>query len=158
MTSSTNDAHLVLRQFRIIFNAVKGHFQQVEKAVGIGGAQVWALSVVAERPGIKVGELAKTMDIHQSTASNMVRSLVSEGLLQTQRDEDDKRSSRLLLTPSGWQLLDKAPGPLAGVLPEALERLDGEVRLRLASDLQQLIALLNCAKDPGAAQKPLADM
>lgn len=158
MITSTNDAHLVLRQFRIIFNAVKGHFQQIEKAVGIGGAQVWALSVVSQQPGIKVGELAKTMDIHQSTASNMVRALVSQGLLAIQRDEADKRSSRLVLTQGGQALLDKAPAPLAGVLPEALERLEGEVLLRLAGDLQQLINLLNCDKDPDAAQKPLANL
>ena len=35
----------VLRQFRQVFNAVKSHFQQVEKTVGMGGAQVWALSI-----------------------------------------------------------------------------------------------------------------
>jgi hypothetical protein len=32
----------VLRRFRMVFNAVKTHFQQVEKQAGIGGAQVWA--------------------------------------------------------------------------------------------------------------------
>ena len=38
----------VLQQFRQIFNAVKTHFQQVEKKVGVGGAQVWALAVMKE--------------------------------------------------------------------------------------------------------------
>lgn len=48
-------ARQVLRQFRVIFNAVKVHFRQVERESGLGGAQVWALSVVAESPGIGVG-------------------------------------------------------------------------------------------------------
>lgn len=158
MTTSTNDAHQVLRQFRIIFNAVKGHFQQIEKAVGIGGAQVWALSVVAQCPGIKMGDLAKAMDIHQSTASNMVKAMVAQNLLQVQRDETDKRATHLTLTKAGAKLLERAPTPLAGVLPEALERLQPEVLHRLAIDLQHLITLLDCEKHPDAAHTPLADM
>lgn len=34
----------VLRQFRIVFNAVRSHFRQVEREAGIGGAQLWALT------------------------------------------------------------------------------------------------------------------
>jgi len=47
----------VLRQFRQIFNAVKTHFQQVEKKVGLGGAQVWALNVIRDAPDIGMGNL-----------------------------------------------------------------------------------------------------
>jgi hypothetical protein len=53
----------VLRQFRQAFNAVKTHFQQVEKKVGLGGAQVWALSVIRDHAGIRVTELAQAMDV-----------------------------------------------------------------------------------------------
>ncbi|MBN8511136.1 MAG: MarR family transcriptional regulator, partial [Burkholderiales bacterium] len=69
----------VLRRFRVVFNAVKTHFRQVEKRAGVGGAQVWALSIVAARPGVGVGALARAMDIRQATASNLVRSLVAGG-------------------------------------------------------------------------------
>ena len=50
MPSSTR----VLRQFRVVFNAVKTHFRQVEREAGVGGAQLWALSVIDRRPGIGV--------------------------------------------------------------------------------------------------------
>ncbi|HBZ08040.1 MAG TPA: MarR family transcriptional regulator, partial [Massilia sp.] len=70
----------VLRQFRIVFNAVKNHFRQVERDAGLGGAQLWALSVIAQSPGIGVTDLARALDIHQSTASNLVRALGSRGL------------------------------------------------------------------------------
>jgi len=71
----------VLRKFRQVFNAVKSHFQQVEKKVGVGGAQIWALSVVHNKPGIGMNDLALAMDIHQTTASNLVRSLVKQEML-----------------------------------------------------------------------------
>src|SRR5436190_12427379 len=82
----------VLRQFRQIFNAVKTHFQQVEKKVGLGGAQVWALSVIRDTPDIGMGSLARAMNIHQSTASNLVKSLVERGLVSASRHSADLRA------------------------------------------------------------------
>jgi len=34
----------VLRQFRLVFGEVRQHFIEVERRVGIGGTQLWALS------------------------------------------------------------------------------------------------------------------
>jgi len=65
----------VLRRFRLVFNAVKAHFQQVERSAGVGGAQLWALSIIREHPGRGVNDLARAMDVKQSTASNLVRAL-----------------------------------------------------------------------------------
>ncbi|HIV73189.1 MAG TPA: MarR family winged helix-turn-helix transcriptional regulator [Candidatus Aquabacterium excrementipullorum] len=146
----------VLRQFRVVFNAVKTHFQQVEKQAGIGGAQVWALSVVQANPGIGVGELARAMDIHQSTASNLVKSLVSRQLLGTTRDEQDRRAVRLSVSEAGLAVLASAPAPFAGVLPDALNALDEVTLARLDNDLEQLITVLG--GDAGAAQTPLAPL
>ncbi|MCE1172760.1 MAG: MarR family transcriptional regulator, partial [Azovibrio sp.] len=66
----------VLKQFRSIFNTVKQHFQQVEAACRVSGAQLWALAVIVRQPGLRVSELAKAMAVHQSTTSNLVERLV----------------------------------------------------------------------------------
>ncbi len=134
---------LVLRRFRSVFNAVKTHFQQVEKQAGIGGAQVWALSLIRAQPGIGVGALARAMDVHQTTASNLVRSLVEAGLVESQRSSADRRASQLKATRAGQRVLARSPGPFAGVLPEALGRLDAETLQRLDTDLQTLLAVLD---------------
>ena len=146
----------VLRRFRIVFNAIKTHFQQVEKKAGIGGAQLWALSVIGAQPGIGVGGLAKAMDIHQTTASNLVKALIELGLATAQRNGPDRRAVQLQLTPAGTQVLRKAPGPFAGVLPEALALLDTATLARMDSDLGALIDLLHT--DERAAGIPLAQM
>lgn len=152
----TDAAIRVLRRFRTIFNAVKTHFRQVEKRSGIGGAQLWALSVIRAHPGIGVGDLAASMDVHQSTASNLVRSLIEAELVQAGRDGPDRRAVQLRVTPAGTQLLRKAPGPFAGVLPEALAQLDAAALERLDRDLGLLIALLQA--DERGAGIPLAQM
>ena len=146
----------VLRRFRLIFNAVKTHFQHVEKVSGLGGAQLWALSVIGDRPGTGVSELAQTMDIHQSTASNLVKVLIERRFVAAARKASDKRSVRLDVLPAGKALLRRAPGPLSGVLPEALARLDARTLARLERDLGTLIAALDA--DEAAAGVPLAQL
>jgi DNA-binding MarR family transcriptional regulator len=146
----------VLRRFRSVFNSVKTHFQQVEKKAGVGGAQLWALSVIQARADIGVGALAKAMDIHQTTASNLVRSMVGAGLVVTNRDGPDRRATRLRVTPAGGRVLKKAPSPFSGVLPEALAALDGETLACLDRDLGKLLDKLQA--DERAAGIPLAQM
>lgn len=146
----------VLRQFRQVFNAVKTHFQMVEKRAGIGGAQLWALSVIAERPGIGVNDLALAMDVRQSTASNLVRGLVGKGLVSTSRDGADRRAVQLKVLPPARRILTHAPGPFSGVLPGALASLDPRALRRLEKDLAVLIEALGV--DERAATTPLADM
>ncbi|MGZ5269844.1 MAG: MarR family winged helix-turn-helix transcriptional regulator [Ramlibacter sp.] len=133
----------VLRRFRIVFNAVKAHFRDVERKAGIAGAQLWALSVVRDNPGIGVGRLAQAMNIHQSTASNLLKPLLEQALVVADRAGADKRSVQLQLSPAGARLLRKAPGPLTGVLPQALAQLDARTLARLDRDLDTLIALLD---------------
>jgi DNA-binding MarR family transcriptional regulator len=146
----------VLRQFRQVFNAVKSHFQQVEKTVGMGGAQVWALSVVREQPGIGVGALARAMSIHQSTASNLVRTLIDREMLVAVKQGADRRAVQLNLLPAGARVLRNAPGPFAGLLPDALKSLSPETLARLQADLDQVLDRI--AADEAAAHLPLAQL
>ncbi len=152
---SEEAAVAVLRQFRQVFNAVKSHFQQMEKTVGMGGAQVWALSVVREHPGIGVGALAKAMSIHQSTASNLVRTLIDRGMVIAVKQGADRRAVQLSLLPAGAKVLRNAPGPFAGLLPDALKSLPPDTLARLQVDLAQLIVAI--AADEAGASIPLSD-
>lgn len=146
----------VLRQFRLVFNAVKTHFQQVEKRVGVGGAQVWALSVIRDRPGIGVNDLARALDVRQPTASNLAKSLAEQDLIEVRKDERDGRAVRLHVRPAGTRVLRRAPGPFTGVLPDALAGLDPKTLSRLEQDLTVLIKALGA--DARGANIPLSQM
>lgn len=146
----------VLRQFRQLFNAVRSHFRQVERHAGIGGAQLWALSLVKAQPGLGVGALAQAMDVHQTTASNLVKSLVAAELIAVRRSESDRRAVQLALLPAGAALLEQAPGPFSGVLPAALAQLQPEQILRLERDLTDLLRLIETESE--AAGIPLAEL
>ena len=152
---AADDAHAnVLRQFRVVFNAVKTHFQQVERQAGVGGAQIWALSIVRDRPGIGVNGLASALNIRQPTASNLVRNLALQSLIEVRREGEDRRAVQLHATAAGRRMLRRTPGPFAGVLPEALAALEPKALRRLEVDLAELIRHLGA--DESAATLPLA--
>lgn len=153
---STDTATVVLRQFRVVFNAVRTHFRQIEKDTGLGGAQVWALSLIHQKPGIGVGDIAAGMEIHQSTASNLVKILAKKELVSMAKSAGDKRMVELRVTPSGRAAVKKIPGPFEGVLPDALRRLDQATLSSLNRDLATLVELL--AADEDAGNIPLADL
>jgi DNA-binding MarR family transcriptional regulator len=147
-------ATFVLRKLRLVFNTVKGHFREIEKKTGVAGAQVWALSVVREHPGIGVNELARALDIHQSTASNLLKPMIEAGMVVAERAEEDRRALQLRIAAKGLAVLRRTPAPAIGLLPLALATLDLDTLNRLDVDLEALIAALHPA-DKRAARVPL---
>lgn len=135
----------VLRHFRRVLNAVKTHFRRVEKQTGVSGTLVWAMSVIAQHPGIGVSELARRMDIHQSTTSNLTKVLIQRDMIEAVRAGADRRAVQLHLRPAGEGVLKKVPGPFAGTLHEALRALDIDTLQRLERDLGALVDLLGPA-------------
>jgi len=147
----------VLRLFRIVFKSIRRHYKSVERRAGVRGAQLWALAQVADHPGIGVGDLARALAVHQSTASNLLRDLETSALLTRRRLREDQRSVRLFATGKGVAVLKRAPRPLIGVLQQALSELPAPNLDALHVQLRQLITLMQ-SKDSGARATPLSDI
>jgi len=155
----TNDARMleVLQQFRILLRSIKRHYKWVEKRSGLAGAQLWALSEVAARPGLKVTELAQRLALHQSTASNLVNRLSALGLVAKTRVSEDQRVVRLRPTIKGQRVLKQAPRPLVGVLQQALRELPAQRLDALHRELAEVIRRMR-GKDARARKVPLSDL
>src|SRR6185503_15349966 len=147
----------VLAQFRVVIKSVRRHYQDVERRSGLSGAQLWALSKMAARPGGLVGDLAGTLAIHQSTASNMARRLEAAGLLRRQRRGRDQRRVQLYVTRKGRDLLGKAPRPLIGMLQQGLIDLPAASLRGLHEDLGALIKVMRLKSLAGRAT-PISEM
>ena len=150
-------ARETLRKFRVIFGAVRQHFQAVEKACGVSGAQVWVMSTLAESPGMRVSQLANALSIHQSTASNLLDKIEKTGLIRRERSSQDQRVVQLYLTEAGREALDRAPKPFTGLLTYALGKLSPEVLATLSQNLDQVIAGMEQV-DIAAADKPMSEL
>jgi DNA-binding MarR family transcriptional regulator len=148
-------AHLdTLKKFRIVIRAAQRHSAWVEKQCGVSGAQLWVMQELHEHPGLRVGEIANRLAIHQTTASNLLDTLERRGYIVKTRDRDDQRVVKLALSESGAELLLCAPAPARGLLPEALRKLDASSIMKLNEGLQALLDSID-GEDAGHGLQPL---
>ena len=149
-----NDPLVILGKLRILVRAAQRHSAAVQKQCGVSGAQLWILQELRDAPGLRVGELAARMAIHQTTASNLLDALEKSGYVIKSRDESDQRVVNLWLAPKGAKVLRKAPQPARGLLPEALAKVSAADRAKLNAGLQALLDVVGDA-DKDAGGKPL---
>lgn len=148
----------VLEQFRVIVKSIRRHYQDVERRAGISGAQLWALAQVAGQPGGHVGELARALAVHQSTASNLVRDLEKRALITRERRGRDLRHVQLYPSKKGLALLKAAPRPLIGVLQQALSEMSAARLVALHAELAHVIGLMKGKQVAAARALPLSEM
>jgi MarR family transcriptional regulator for hemolysin len=67
-------------------------------ALGVTTAQWRVIAHVGHTPGLKQVELAERLDVEPITACRIVDRLEEAGLVERQRDPDDRRAWRLVLT------------------------------------------------------------
>jgi DNA-binding MarR family transcriptional regulator len=128
-----------LQKLRIVIRAAQRHSLWVEKRCGVNGAQLWIMQELAEVPGLRVGQITARLAIAQTTTSNLLEGLVRKGYVVKTRDQEDARVVKLALSDAGLALLDAAPKPARGLLPEALAKLDVAGLASLNAGLQGLL-------------------
>ena len=133
---------LALQNMRVVMRAAQRHSAQIEKQCGVSGAQLWVMQELLEHPGLRMGELAATMSIHQTTASNLVDALVKKNYVRKARDQPDQRVVTLTLTAQGQAVIAGAPQPARGLLPSALGQLDADSLAQLNRGLSALLAVV----------------
>lgn len=144
----------ILKQMRVVVRAAQQHSAWIEKQCGVTGAQLWLMQELEEAGGLRVGELARRLAIHQTTTSNLLDSLVKRELVEKSRDPDDQRAVIVSLSAAGSALLVRAPKPARGLLPEALMHMTPQAMQQLSGGLQSLIDCIETA-DEEFAMLPL---
>jgi DNA-binding MarR family transcriptional regulator len=129
-----------LQSFRMIFGSARRFDAEVRRTAGVPGSLLWALSEIAKAADVSIKALAERMALHQTTASNLVNALVQRQLVRRRRDTADQRVVQLQVSTLGARVLQRAPGPHAGLLVDALERLGDAELEHLQGSLRVLVA------------------
>jgi DNA-binding MarR family transcriptional regulator len=116
---------------------------EVESAVhhslakqGISEGRLRVLAILLDRPdAVTHSELAEESGVTKGTITGLVDGLEREGYVQRQPDAQDRRISRISLTPAGEAYLDK-------ILPDHLARLSQVMSGLTAEEQRQLVTLL----------------
>jgi DNA-binding MarR family transcriptional regulator len=133
-------SHLdVLKKLRIVIRAAQRHSAWIETQCGVSGAQLWIMQELFDTPGLRVGEIATRLAVHQTTTSNLLDALEKRGYVVKTRDPKDQRAVRLSLSDQGTELLMRAPKPARGLLPQSLLQLDAEALIQLDAGMQALL-------------------
>jgi len=130
----------VLQKLRVVIRAAQRHSLWIEKQCGVNGAQLWIMQELADVPGLRVGQVTALLAIQQATTSNLLDGLVRKGLVVKARDPADQRVVKLFLSAQGLALLEAAPKPARGLLPEALTKLEPTHLKILNGGLQALLS------------------
>ena len=142
----------VLKKLRIVIRAAQRHSAWIEKQCGISGAQLWVLQELHDSPHLRVGDIARKLAIHQTTTSNLLEALQRRGYIIKARDPNDQRAVTLMLSEEGAALLERAPKPSRGLLPEALGKLDESGLRQLDLGLQALLEVIDKVDEAHALQ------
>jgi DNA-binding MarR family transcriptional regulator len=146
-----------LRQFRLVFGSARRFDADVRRTAGVSGSLLWALSEIAHTASMSVNALAERMALHQTTASNIVNALVDRKFVHRTRDAIDQRVVHLDVSPEGAHVLQRTPGPHAGLLMDALSRLEATQIEQLAQCLAILLAEMRSTARGAAGETLLGE-
>jgi len=147
--SASAEVRAVLEAIRHVVRVLRVASRAAEKRVGLSGAQLFVLQVLADKDALSLGELAERTFTHQSSVSVVVGRLVDRGLVRRRRSNADARRLEVTLTRPGRVLAARAPAAAQGRLISGLERLDPRDRRTLARTLGGLLAEMGIGR--GAA-------
>ena len=109
-------------------------------------AHVELLQCLADQPGLKVGEVARSLRLAPNTVSTLVAALSAKGLLEADRDESDRRARRLKPSSAGYEQLSRwqaAHERMLGVAVEQLTAADRNALLAALPAFESLIDILD---------------
>jgi DNA-binding MarR family transcriptional regulator len=122
---------------RRIVHALHRSARDVERAIGLSGAQLFVLQQLEREPADSVNELAARTITHQSSVSVVVQRLVQRGLVRRSRPPGDRRRVHLEITGAGSSVLRRAPTTAQAQLVAGLNVLPPRRVQTLARALEQ---------------------
>jgi DNA-binding MarR family transcriptional regulator len=113
-------------------------------------AQIEVMQLLAERPGLRAGEVGEALLLAPTTVSTLVGALLTQDLIDRRADPADRRAWQLHLTREGVQRLSDWQQSNRRVLREAAAHLES-ADLRALRDavpaLARLVGQLDTGKD-----------
>jgi DNA-binding MarR family transcriptional regulator len=117
---------------------LRHHAWQRSLRDGVTPTQAETLVLLAARGPQRVGTLARSLGITQPTASDAVAALLRKGLVTRERDPQDGRAARIVLTAEGSELAARGT-EWPDVLLGAVDALPAEDRAALLRGLSAVI-------------------
>jgi MarR family transcriptional regulator, organic hydroperoxide resistance regulator len=96
--------------------------KRLEGDLGVTGPQRLVLRIVGRWPGITAGDLARTLHVHPSTLTGVLRRLEARGLVAREPDPSDGRRALLRLSSKGRRVDVSQHGTVEAVVRRVLTK------------------------------------
>jgi DNA-binding MarR family transcriptional regulator len=145
MTSSTEER--IVAALRGIMRAVDLHSRQLVRACGLTGPQLITLQKALAQGPLTAGNLARAVQISQSTLTGILDRLESRGLIERRRGPD-RRSVTVTATSRGAETLGHAPSLLHDRFRKKLSDLGDHEQDAMLAALQRLAGMMGADGEP----------
>ncbi|MEA1883909.1 MAG: MarR family transcriptional regulator [Thermotogota bacterium] len=136
----------IMMTVKKIMMLIKQHLDQEFKALGISESQGLIIRTLMEYGDMKVSDIAKRLDLSNSTVSGIVDRLVEKGVIDRKRSEEDRRVVIISLAKSHRQPLKRHFEAVCSRLNKVMD-LGSEQELDdIAKSLEKLKGLLEKAQ------------
>lgn len=127
-----------VRDMDIVYQEVERLYYEISKGCGLSETAYWILvDIVVAGGSCPQGSIATCHSLSRQTVSSAMRSLVDRGLVTLERDENNRRSKIVTLTPEGRAFCEREVMPALKEEQRAFESLSPE-------DRTALVALIRC--------------
>jgi DNA-binding MarR family transcriptional regulator len=128
-------------RLRLVLSDLARRMRAADPPGELTPSRLSALSIIAGRGGLRVGELAEHLAISAPTASQVVDALQDQGLIVREHDRSDRRVCRVAASPAGHALLDELSKRATGMLAERIAGLPPDQIAALTGALPALETL-----------------
>ncbi len=135
----------IMISVRKIVRAINLESKRVEKNFGISIPQLLTLKYLKEKPDYKttMRSLREFLSLNASTVTGIVSRLETKGYIARLPDPSDKRSTPIVLTSKGDELIKKTNLSLHEKISKNLEALNEEEYGAIVESFQTIINFLN---------------
>ncbi len=134
------------RLLRHVAFIIKRRGRDILGDFGITSPQFSALLALHEHKDMTMGELCDRLYLACSTATDLIDRMEKNGLLERNRDPQDRRVIRLTITGKGESVISEVMDARRRYVASILQHLSPEEQERLAQSLERLHSLMFHAK------------
>ena len=132
----------ILNAIRQIIRATDIDSRKLAAEYRITSPQLMCLLAVVEKGSITAIDISRRIHLSPSTLVGILDRLEAKGLIQRERNEDDRREITVRATEAGLKLASQTPFPLQYSLGKALSQLSEQERDEIARWMERLVELM----------------
>ena len=145
-----NNEYRILTAIRRVIRSVDVYSRKIYSQVGLTTPQLLCLDTLGKKEHMITKELAKNVNLSESTVIGIVDRLEAKQYLTRTRSNEDRRKVYLSLTEAGRGILIETPSLLQDKFSLALSKLDTNEQNTIAQSLERIVELME-AKDMDAS-------